>query len=190
MADDLDHQIRDHYHAITAPEAVRSRLVALAVDRTAQGRQVRRYAWGGLAAAVLVATLFLWAMAEPRYAGPAEIAASVAAHHLHQQASDVVSNRVEDIAQALPNLDFTLRLPQRDGLPAWRIEGGRYCSIAGNIAAQLRLSDARGGRHTLYVSRCIGAVADIDSFSTDIDSVAVRIWRDRDLTFAWATATR
>jgi hypothetical protein len=188
MADEIDRLLRDHYRALSAPEAVRQRLVALTADRAAQRQRQRRLAWSGLATAALLLIAFTWwTLSAPRYAGAHEIAASVAAHHRQRQASAVQAGRIQDIAQGLPRLDFALRLPQRDGLPEWRLDGGRYCSIAGNIAAQLRLTDVHGGQYTLYVSRAAGAVAAIDDFASSIDRVTVRIWRERDLTFACAT---
>jgi len=190
MGDDLDRLIRNHYRTFSTPDAVRERLVALTVDQADLRRRGRGYLWGSLAAAGLVAALVWWSIADVRHAGPSEIAASVAAQFHHRKADDIVASRVGDIAQGLPRLDFTLRLPQRDGLPNWRVEGGRYCSIAGNIAAQVRLTDERGGQHTLYVSRCAGAVASIADFSVDIDGITVCIWREHELTYAWATAVR
>jgi hypothetical protein len=187
MADPLDDLIADHYRAVAAPTAVRERLVALALDRASQRRRLRLYTAGGLAAAALLAALAWWPPGRPGHAGPAEIASSVALYHLHRKPNEVVAARIEDVAQGLPRLDFALRLPARDGLPDWRLEGGRYCSLGGNIAAQLALSDVHGGRHTVYVARSAGAVAEIASFNTAVDGVAVRIWREDGLAFAWVS---
>lgn len=185
--DDLDQVLRQHYRTCDAPTAVRERLLALTADhvRRRQGRQ-RWLMRSGLAAAALLVLISAWWMTRPAHAGAPEIAESVAAHHVLAQASTVTSPRISDVAAALDRLDFTIRLPTRADLPTWQLLGGRYCSIAGNIAAQLRLRATDGSEHTLYVTRRAGAVAAVPEFSTMIDGIAVRIWAESDLSFAWA----
>lgn len=70
--------------------------------------------------------------------------------------------------------------------------GGRYCSIQGGIAAQLRPRDAQGHIQTLYQTRYdaarLGPVPDLAKGESPVRlmarGVVVRIWRDGGVLFA------
>jgi len=64
--------------------------------------------------------------------------------------------------------------------------GGRYCSIQGELAAQISLTDAEGKPCTLYIAPLRGAVEEIGEGEHRAESVTIRFWRDNGRLFALA----
>jgi hypothetical protein len=79
----------------------------------------------------------------------AAVADEVVVNHLKQRPMEFQANALGDLDQAFTELDFTLvnsiQFPQLSS----QLLGGRYCSIQGHTAAQLRL-DLAGTSGTLY----------------------------------------
>jgi len=121
-----------------------------------------------------------WSAAGPHRVGPHEIAEMIAAHHLMDQPDQYQSDTMPDLAQAMPRIDFTPRLPESVLGADAHINGARYCSVADRIAMQLRLHDG-GRRCTLYLAGRIDAVpADGTPYRTRIRDLRVTLWHEGD----------
>jgi len=64
--------------------------------------------------------------------------------------------------------------------------GGRYCSIQGRLAAQIKLEDEAGRVLTLYQTRFSEAFEGISEQRCELDGIQVRIWREGGLLFGLA----
>lgn len=78
------------------------------------------------------------------------IAEEVAINHLHHKPLESTSSDIDTVNDFFDGLGLRLAEPsiitQRD----WRLQGGRYCSIQGVTAAQLRYSGKAASEHTVY----------------------------------------
>ena len=122
----------------------------------------------------------------------ARIADEVARNHLALKPMEMTSGSLQDIRGYFKKLDF---LPRQTRLLAGfdtRTLGGRYCSIGGGIAVQLRVQEAGGELRTLYQVRHdpkrFGTLPDIGKGKTPARAaargVAVKVWVENGLLFA------
>lgn len=134
------------------------RIEALLDQQRPQSRSRRAFArrstaWIGTAALVLVAVILLHGL--PWDAQDAdlydEVAAEVVRNHLHLKPLEIATNDITQIQNYFDRLDF---MPQSSTYLAdagLDLLGGRYCSLQGVSAAQLRLQSAPAAPvHTLY----------------------------------------
>ena len=123
----------------------------------ASGRRVRRR-WPAMAAACATLVLCVslawqsFAPAPPDYAR--EIALEVVQNHLKLKPLDIEAQSMSAIQGFFTQLDFSpvnsSLLETRFSLPEPSMLGGRYCSIRGVTAAQLRYRQSDDGLSTLY----------------------------------------
>ena len=122
----------------------------------------------------------------------ARITDEVTKNHLALKPMELESGVLEEIRGYFGELDFR---PVNTRLPAvadMETLGGRYCSIGGGVAAQLRMRDAEGGLRTLYQARYnperFGPIPSLDRGESPVESIArgvpVKIWVEAGLLFA------
>lgn len=120
------------------------------------------------------------------------IANEVVTNHLHRKPMEVQASTVEEIRSYLTQLPIQL-LNSRALKPEFgQLKGGRYCSIQGVTAAQLRLKTAEGKTNTYYQAEyqpdVHGPLPDIDRNETPLlvyaKGIGVYIWREKGLIFA------
>ena len=80
-----------------------------------------------------------------------KIANEVAESHLKMKPMEVETTEINALQQYFTKLDFYPGNSQRfDNNPRVALAGGRYCSIQGSTAAQLRYMNKQGGYVTLF----------------------------------------
>jgi len=93
----------------------------------------------------LVSSLF-WGLSIDNRAGVAElIAEEVAYNHLKLKPMEVSSSSLNDMRSYFSELDFSLSQSKYIVDKGLKLVGGRYCSIQGEAAAQLRMQDENTG---------------------------------------------
>ncbi|HHL31455.1 MAG TPA: hypothetical protein ENJ41_02640 [Oceanospirillales bacterium] len=118
-----------------------------------------------------------------------QIADEVAKNHLKLKPLDIVSTQISDVQNYFTKLDF---LPINSSQFPYKKEsslaGGRYCSIKGSSAAQLRYRNLNGEYITLYqanYSSLFAGLPDIDkgesAITTFARGVEITIWVEKGL---------
>ncbi|WP_462322791.1 hypothetical protein [Halochromatium sp.] len=114
---------------------------------------------------VLLVVLWWWQFPPPEQSEAtrmAQIADEVAGQHLHLKPLEVEAADLNQVRRYLSQLDFRPLASDAPALADLSLQGGRYCSIQGVPAAQLRLrpdashgeaSGAGDGVQTLYQAR-------------------------------------
>jgi len=172
-----------------------------------QGQQWRNGRWA-LAALPLVVVLLVglwwWQLppgAQPEATRLARIADEVAGQHLHLKPLEVEAANLDQVRRYLNQLDFRPVASDAPALADLNLQGGRYCSIQGVPAAQLRLrpagsqgkASAEGdGVQTLYQARYDperhGPLPDRDRGETPVQvrarGLTVLLWVERGVVFA------
>lgn len=184
----LDDALRKFYSAQELPEGRVTRILA-ASDAVA-GSAIRWWRPQWLAAAAALVLLLggsgFWWRAPMRMT--ARVTAEVAHDHLKGSAPEVRADDFSVIETALAKLDFPLAPSAAHPLPAkLTLVGGRYCSVQGEPAAQIRLLEPDGHPCTLYVARSAGnRLASVRPGEYEAAGVRVRIWHDEGRLFAMA----
>jgi hypothetical protein len=127
------------------------------------------------------------------------IATEVASNHLKLKPLEVESENLRQVLSYFDRLEFQpVESASITGNAGDRLLGGRYCSIQGVDAAQLRLMSADGELSTLYegtlpVSK-LKQIPDIDSGAAPavlaVKGLQVRIWREQGVVFAHASRSQ
>jgi hypothetical protein len=149
----------------------------------ASGLRRRRHFLAGAAASVLVVSGLAVKIAVdvPASFGKA-IATEVAMSHLKREALTVAGVTIDELSDGLPRLGFRLRAPSG----AWTTVGARYCSIDGDLAAQVRLAPEAGGG-SLFVVRLQPRFERVGKGETMVHGVRVRYWSEGGLFWAHVT---
>lgn len=151
---------------------------------------------GAIAASVLLLAMVLqWFSHMPidkTQAIANAIANEVVTNHLHLKPMEVQANTVEEIRPYFTQLPIQL-LNSRALKPDFgKLMGGRYCSIQGVTAAQLRLKTRAGKTNTYYQAEYQpdehGPLPDIDRNEKPLliyaKGIGVYIWQEKGLIFA------
>lgn len=164
------------------------------------GRAVRG-GWllaGGIAALLLTFISFFytaqWYQAGSNNRLRLAIAEEVAANHLKLKPLEVEAAELGTVLAYFTELDFQLVPSPRLGAAEDSLLGGRYCSIQGITAAQLRYRASDGTLSTWYEAtlppRRLVAVPDLSAGERParflIRGVDVMLWREHGLVFAEA----
>jgi anti-sigma factor RsiW len=140
------------------------------------------------ALAVAVVILFLVAAREEhRRAIERAVCAEIVMNHMKHSPLEVISSHYSKVQSALSRLDFSIMPANSTILQTYRLVGGRYCSIQGVPAAQLRVQDIRSGKEcTLYAVKAAENLRDVIATVATMDAIRVEIWRQDNVLFGLA----
>lgn len=194
MKPDLKRSVIEHLEARQLDEAQLRELEGLQTGGHSCLRTRRRPIQFVVAASLLVLlAMVLLQPAPPEVAW--KIADEVALNHLKQRPLEAEGASVAALQAYFDELDFRLVQTSFDTSSGDRMLGGRYCSIQGVTAAQLRLHDDAGRVKTLYqvpyeASR-FGLLPDIQAgespMKTQVRGLTVEMWVEKGLLFARAS---
>ncbi|MEH6345635.1 MAG: hypothetical protein V7785_11155 [Bermanella sp.] len=148
-----------------------------------------------VAASLLVVSLFFTTVL-PKGQSQQEmiyaIAQEVSYNHLKFKPLEVTNNNLTRVTGYFEKLDFNPLASSQVAALSSRLIGGRYCSIKGNIAAQLRMRDEKGAISTLFESRFNAEDFDFlprienqqAPVKVHVDGQQVRLWVEKGLVMA------
>lgn len=159
--DETDKAVKDYYQkkSLSAEKLQQLMDVAQLAEKKSEVEVINwRSRWlmqrnVSIAASLLLAVLigFQWMSVAPTQEQlVASIAKEIAINHQKQFASDFSEASYAGLSQVMTKLDFKLVDPERLKSKGFEIMGGRYCSLDGHIAAQVRLKNSAGEIFTLY----------------------------------------
>lgn len=131
-----------------------------------------------MAASLLVALGAFWLYQSNSVDIRMKIAEEIAYNHAKQMALEVVTADLDAIRSRLSELDFRLVRSDRIAGPDWSLLGGRYCSIQGQLAAQLRVASRSGSAPYTYYQALIPDEFELEDggYSTWVDGTHVKLW--------------
>lgn len=182
---DVDKLVRDYYQAQT----LNKDLSSVILQQTAVApRPMSRRRWLQAAAVAVVSVGGFTALHLHlnERSLTERVLAEIAMNHQKHLASEIKSDDYAILTQELDKLDFQLRAPLTVAANM-KLLGGRYCSINGELAAQLKLRDPNSRDvHTLFITQLTPALKRIDEREARADGIALRLWREHDMFFALA----
>lgn len=115
-----------------------------------QSKMVLKHMYG-IAVASLICIVSVFVIYDNAIPVKQRIAAEVAHNHQKLKPLEVEATQITELKHYFTKLDFALINSQLVDLNRWQLLGGRYCSIQGITAAQLRMLDNQTGEiQTLY----------------------------------------
>jgi len=191
---DIDRSVKTYYEQAQLSEEQLQKLAAMQDEVPAAQQQVAPNQWlrrSALAVASIMLTVMLFIINGQDDAGIAErVAQEVAMNHNKALAVEYSTDSYDVLSQHMDKLDFTLRAPilgLNDGLA---LIGGRYCSIQGELAAQIKMVDETGRIYTLYQTRSNAMLQAINNNHLSLEQVNIRLWREQGLLFALAETAK
>ena len=187
----MDDAIRDYYRSKTLSvdrvEAIlRSSSASSSSTRRGRRRAGRLYWISGIAATLAVGLLGAH-LALVRATLADSVLREVAMNHQKGLAVEVAADRYDHVQEKLDRLGFSVQPGDDALLSGYDLVGGRYCSIQGGIAAQLKVRDRKtGGLLTLYVTDLTETLDDIGPGGRVFDGVRIRLWTEDSRFFALA----
>jgi len=182
---DLERLIKDYYDEAELPDSRVDAILAGAPPRSTPSR-VWYMRITAMAATLLVGFGFLHFYLTERDTAT-RVFAEIAMNHQKQLAVEVTASTFADIGQALERLEFAVPRPERL-LEGFELIGGRYCSIHGNLAAQLKLRDRDSDAvHTLYVTGLTPDLVNVADGTARHDGVEITLWHENDIFFGLAS---
>ena len=158
---------------------------------TGRRRVVSRIAGVAAAAAALILLPFVFSeLRGPGVDDPTALADSIlreiALNHSKNQKVEFSADDYPGLREQMDRLDFTLLSPRRISGRELQMLGGRYCSLQGRLAAQIKLEDEAGRVLTLYQTSFSGGFEGLSEQRRELDGIQIRIWREGDLLFGLA----
>lgn len=189
----IDKLVKEYYQRKTLSPESMARMLAV-TDRAEKNKQkvsFWRQRWFlqrnlSLAASLIIAVLLIPLLWENESYLLADVAQEVALNHNKQIASEYVDDNYQSLANMMTKLDFELSFPTRLYDMGYQVIGARYCSIQGEIAAQIKLLNNEGDLVTLYQTRLNDELVLLNEQSYTADNVAVHNWQEENSFFSLA----
>jgi len=179
---DIERGIRRYYAEKELPAA---RVEAILAGGKKRGFMRRNYRLLSVAAVLLLFCAGAYqALGQAQY--KERVLAEIAMNHRKDLGVEVESAEYKSLEEALDRLDFNLE-PTAVRLAGLALVGGRYCSIQGQLAAQLKVVDPASKEIlTLYVTRIDDALEELAPLDESYEDLHMRCWRDGERFFALA----
>lgn len=116
------------------------------------------------------------------------VSQEVELNHNKQLAAEFVSNSYSTLATAMNKLDFELTAPEHLARKGYQLLGARYCSIQGQIAAQLKLHNPQGDSMTLYITKINDELASLNNKNQLREGLLIQNWYEDGLFFSLASS--
>ena len=181
----LEQELKNYYrskrlasHRITAIQA--------SVRRTGRTRRVS-YLVPAAAVVLLAIGIGLWTYMTTDSSLTHQVVAEIGHNHRQYGEMAVKSDRYGIVQAALGELDFPIRPRREELVQDFVLMGGKYCSIQGSRAAQLKLSHRDSGIiHTLYVLPMTDDIKDVEPGVYETNGVQIELWTDQLLFYGLA----
>ena len=117
------------------------------------------------------------------------VSKEVAYNHNKNMPMEIEASSLDQIQNYLIKLDFKLIQSESFSQSQWKLIGGRYCSIQGRMAAQLKIANKpEEKQYTFYqvpYSKDLGKFSTLP-LETYIDGIRIKLWREKGLLLALA----
>ncbi len=181
---ELDALVKDYYRGRRLSSQLAEVTLALA-----SGKRTPERVWHlriAALAAVLVAGFLAVHFHLAAQSTTERVLGEIAMNHQKQLAVEVATESYADLRAAMDRLDFDIE-PARVVSAAYDLVGGRYCSIQGSLAAQIKIRERGTGRMlTLYAAELTPERANIERQERVHDGVRIKLWSEGDVFFGLA----
>ena len=180
----LEDKLKDYYSS----KSLSDEKADLLLEGKKQVKQPLRF-YGMIAASIIFAVIMINLFSNySERSLEMGVVKEIAMNHNKRLAVEYTSSILDDLVEKLTKLDFKLTEAGTEIYGKYELLGGRYCSIQGNLAAQLKIQDKESKKiETLYISGLNPELDKIDPSDTDFDGVNIKIWKDNGLIYGKAS---
>ncbi len=114
------------------------------------------------------------------------IGREIAMNHKKQLNLEFAAADYASLQPQMSKLDFALAPPEDPAAARLQVIGARYCSIQGQLAAQIRARDRAGQVYTLYQTKLNDKLRSATSGELKAEGVRIRLWRENGLFYGLA----
>ena len=191
MTTNLKQAVIEHFEEINLNDEQLSRLSFLQENDQRVGNSKPSRAWLAVAA-IFIVVWVLYSLPLGQSDLTIRIAEEVAVNHLKQRPLEVQGIVLAEVRPYFNELDFRLSETRMISPSDNTLLGGRYCSVQGIPAAQLRIEDVSGQSRTLYqapyIASRFGDLPDVDKGGIPLEiytrGLHVSLWVEKGLLFA------
>lgn len=190
---EIDDRLRDHYREFLLDEhAIQS---ILDTDSTSTKSNSQRKPWQGISKGVRWATAAILVISISigvhDYGSQSERTSrtlnEAAMNHSTRLKLEFKSSDITEINQSMSQLQFAVALPVELSSQL-TLQGARYCTINGELAAHLKLVDKLSDKQmSLFMTRSVDDLQSINTTHDRIDGVNVKLWNESGLFYALAS---
>ncbi len=145
--------------------------------------------YGTIAASIILLVLIVYGTTSlPGNSLEMNVVKEIAMNHNKQLVVEYSSSNLKDLGDKLTKLDFNLIDADSEISGHYELLGGRYCSIQGNLAAQLKIQNNASNKiETLYISGLNPELDRIKPIDIDFNGVNIRLWKHNGLLYGAAS---
>ncbi len=182
----LEQELKNYYQS---KHLASDKITAIQTSTQEMGRTHRRISYLLPVAVLVLLTIGigLWLHISTDSSLTHQVVTEIGHNHRQHGALVVKSDQYGIVQNALSELDFPLQ-PRRDNLVRdFLLIGGKYCTIQGSQAAQLKLNHRKSQViHTLYVLPITNSIKDVEPGVYETNGVQVELWTDQQLLYGLA----
>ena len=181
----FDETIKKYYSSMSLP----AEKVETILANSLRGRKSlfsRYYKFAGIAALLLIGFIGLHLQLH-KATMTERLLAEIAMNHQKRLNVEVSTDQYEVLQEKLNRLDFSIFPVKSELIVNYTLLGGRYCSIHGGLAVQLKVREKASGEFmTLYVTKLTDKLEDITPLDAEFDGVRIRLWKEDNRVLALA----
>jgi hypothetical protein len=173
----FDETIKRYYSSMSLPAEKVETILANSV-RARKSLFSRYYKFAGVAALLIIGFIGLHLQLH-KATMTERLLAEIAMNHQKRLNVEVSTDQYEVVQEKLNRLDFSILPVKSELIVNYTLLGGRYCSIHGGLAVQLKVREkASGDFMTLYVTKLTDKLEDITPLDAEFDGVRIRLWKE------------
>ena len=113
-----------------------------------------------------------------------------ALNHSSKLQMDAEGQSLVELQNQLQELTFDIKLPASEQFQQLAVIGGRYCTISGNLAAHIKLSNPETSeQYSLFLTPAAENLKMLESPEVEVFGVDVRLWQENNVVYAFAAET-
>ena len=180
----LNDEIRRHFERIELDDARLAQLIKIRPTQQRFGFLTQPSFMTTGIAFFFVALLIFFFLPNERI--EIRVAEEIALNHYKHLPLDFTTSDFDQLTQHMTKLDFHIANSSKVNLKSFKLMGARYCSIQGQIAAQIRLQGENGKIFTLYQTKQAVNLKELNDIRLELNGLKIRMWQDAGLFFSLA----
>ena len=190
MSRPLKEEVKEYFAGFEISEQQLRSLQEREAEAHQENRKKVLLNWGSLAVSMvtLILVVSYFYTTSTNEFNLKSLPSEISYHHNKQMNSKIMTSSISKMRKSLSKLDFSLITSEKLPPSKWKIIGGRYCSLQGRLAAQIKVKNLKKNKeYTLYqMARPPELEGPVESFQEFHNGAKVKIWSENGLLLGMA----